>query len=261
MSTTPALRLHASGRGSAVVTGAASGIGRSIALRLAAAGVVVTTLDCDVAGNELLRDDLPRPHAVLDGDVADQADVRRAFATAGRDGGPPALVVSAAGVIRPAPLSRITAIDWAEHWSVNVTGVLHCLQASAEHLPAGGAVVVIGSNASTVPRIGMAGYAASKAAVAALTRCAGLELAAQGIRCNLVEPGSTDTPMQRTLWPDPEAGRVTALHGDPANYRVGIPLQRLADPDDVAEAVLFLLSDAARHITMQRLLVDGGATL
>jgi 2,3-dihydro-2,3-dihydroxybenzoate dehydrogenase len=107
----------------------------------------------------------------------------------------------------------------------------------------------------------MLAYAASKAATSALARCAGLELAARGIRCNVVEPGSTDTAMQRDLWADPQVGRRTALKGDPSTYRVGIPLGRIADPDDVAEVVCFLLSDAARHVTLQQLYVDGGASL
>lgn len=81
------------------------------------------------------------------------------------------------------------------------------------------------------------------------------------MRCNVVEPGSTDTPMQRDLWPDPAVGQRLAIAGDPASYRVGIPLGRIADPDDVAAVVTFLLSSDARHVTLQQIVVDGGASL
>lgn len=106
----------------------------------------------------------------------------------------------------------------------------------------------------------MAAYAASKAAAAMFTKCLGLELARSGVRCNVVAPGSTDTPMQRALWNGPDAEQ-RVIDGDPSTYRTGIPLGRIADPADIAETVAFLASDRARHITMQELYVDGGATL
>ncbi|MNP57786.1 2,3-dihydro-2,3-dihydroxybenzoate dehydrogenase [compost metagenome] len=106
----------------------------------------------------------------------------------------------------------------------------------------------------------MAAYAASKAAVTALTKCVGLECAQYGIRCNIVSPGSTDTPMLRALWEHGGSLEETVA-GSPEAYRLGIPLGRTARAEDVAEAVLFLASDRARHITMHNLCVDGGATL
>lgn len=106
----------------------------------------------------------------------------------------------------------------------------------------------------------MAAYAASKAAAAAFTRCLGLELARHGIRCNVVAPGSTDTPMLTGMYHDTDAARHS-IDGVPADFRVGIPLGKLARPADVADAVAFLLSDRAGHITMHDLVVDGGATL
>jgi 2,3-dihydro-2,3-dihydroxybenzoate dehydrogenase len=123
-----------------------------------------------------------------------------------------------------------------------------------------GSIVTVGSNAATVPRTQMAAYAASKAASHQFTRCLGLELAAHGIRCNIVAPGSTDTPMQRQLWTDAQAAE-RIVRGSIESFRTGIPLGRIAAPADVAEAVLFLLSNAARHITLHTLCVDGGATL
>jgi 2,3-dihydro-2,3-dihydroxybenzoate dehydrogenase len=106
----------------------------------------------------------------------------------------------------------------------------------------------------------MAAYAASKAAATQLTRCLGLELAEYGIRCNIVSPGSTDTEMQRLLWSD-ETGKQSTIYGSLKDFRLGIPLSRIATPEEIADAVLFLLSDQARHITMHDLRIDGGATL
>jgi 2,3-dihydro-2,3-dihydroxybenzoate dehydrogenase len=106
----------------------------------------------------------------------------------------------------------------------------------------------------------MGAYSASKAAAIAFTKTLALELAKYSIRCNVVSPGSTDTAMLRTLAgsADPAVG---AIAGDAANFRVGIPLGKIARPSDVADSVLFLLSDNANHITMQELFVDGGAAL
>ncbi|MBW7461899.1 SDR family oxidoreductase, partial [Paenibacillus sepulcri] len=92
------------------------------------------------------------------------------------------------------------------------------------------------------------------------TKCLGLELARHHIRCNIVSPGSTETAMQWSLWPD-ESGGEAVIAGSLESFRVGIPLQKLAETSDIADAVLFLASDRARHITMQDLRVDGGAAL
>jgi len=118
----------------------------------------------------------------------------------------------------------------------------------------------VSSNAARVPRMQMAAYAASKAALTSLIRTAGLELASCGVRCNLVSPGSTDTAMQRGMWAD-DNGRARTIAGLPEQFKLGIPLQKIATPDEVANTVLFLASDLASHITLQDIVVDGGATL
>lgn len=248
-----------------VVTGAASGIGAAVARSLAGAGVHLALLDRDPVGLSRTAEAVTAAGAtapfVRQVDVADSQDTAAAFAEAASELGALHGIASCAGVLRPGGLDAVTDEDLDHHLAVNVRGVLNSLRAASAHLPRGGAVVVVSSNAARVPRTGMLAYAASKAAASAMTRAAGLELAARGVRCNVVEPGSTDTPMQRDLWSDPEVGRAAALLGDLEQHRIGIPLGRIADPEDVAALVVFLLSDAARQITMQQILVDGGASL
>src|SRR5690606_8085794 len=103
-------------------------------------------------------------------------------------------------------------------------------------------------------------YAASKPASHMFTRCLGLELGPYGIRCDIVAPGSTLTPMQTGMWVD-ESGADAVPGGSLETFKRGLPRGRLAVPDNVADSVLFLLSEQAAHITMATLYVDGGATL
>ncbi|QAY71271.1 SDR family oxidoreductase [Xylanimonas protaetiae] len=251
--------------GTVLVTGAASGIGRATALRLAAAGAALALLDRDVAGLASTAEQAvaagARHALALTADVADPGAVGDAVTAAVAALGPLDGIASAAGVLEPGGLTEVTDESWHRHLAVNTSGVLHVLRHGTTAMRDGGSVVVVSSNAARVPRAGMIAYAASKAATSALTRCAGLELAARGIRCNVVEPGSTDTAMQRDLWPDAETGAAAAIGGDPARFRVGIPLGRLGAPEDVAALVCFLLSDDARHVTLQQVYVDGGASL
>lgn len=248
-----------------VVTGAASGIGRATALRLAGQSARLGLVDLDPEGLAQSADQARTAGAsqvvTAVTDIASAEATSLAFTSLSRDLDGLDAVVCAAGILLPGDLTTTTSADWDRQFAVNTTGVLHCLQACATHVRDGGAIVVVSSNAARVSRTGMLAYAASKAATSALTRCVGLELAARGIRCNVVEPGSTDTPMQRRLWPDAELGELLAIHGDPRAYRVGIPLGRIAEPDDVAALVCFLVSDDARHLCLQQIFVDGGASL
>ncbi|QKW18091.1 2,3-dihydro-2,3-dihydroxybenzoate dehydrogenase [Kitasatospora sp. NA04385] len=251
----------------ALVTGAAQGIGAAVAALLAARGARVVGCDlrggADVTGGgsgDAVRDSVR--DSVRELDVTDGAAVEALVERVERELGPVDVLVNVAGVLHVAPALELTDADWQHSFDVNTTGVFHTCRAVGRRMAerGRGAIVTVGSNAAGVPRTGMAAYAASKAATTMYMRCLGLELAAAGVRCNLVSPGSTDTAMQRSLWTDPDAER-RVLEGDPASYRVGIPLGRIADPVDVAEAVAFLAGDRARHITMHDLYVDGGATL
>lgn len=196
-------------------------------------------------------------------DVTDRSAVLDVVAGVESDVGPIGILVNAAGVLTPAPALETDDETWDRTFAVNTTGVFAVCRAVARRMtPRGtGSIVTIASNSAGVPRTGMAAYGASKAASASFTRSLGLELAPHGIRCNVVAPGSTDTAMLRDLFAgDPDAERRT-IDGDLATFKPGIPLGRIATPDDIADAVRFLVSDRARHITMHDLYVDGGATL
>ncbi|MFI8456170.1 2,3-dihydro-2,3-dihydroxybenzoate dehydrogenase [Kitasatospora sp. NPDC085464] len=247
----------------AMVTGAGQGIGAAVVRALVAEGAVVAAVDRRAGPLDALAAELPAvsPYVL---DVSDAQAVDEAVELIERQLGPIATLVNVAGILRTAPVVELTDADWADTFAVNTTGVFHTGRAVARRMAGRGrgAVVTVGSNAAGVPRAGMAAYAASKAAATMFTRCLGLELARSGVRCNVVSPGSTDTEMQRALWgEDAAAAEQRVIEGDLAAWRVGIPLGRIAAPADVAEAVVFLASDRARHITMHDLYVDGGATL
>ncbi len=248
----------------AVVTGAGQGIGAAVAIAFAEQGAAVAAIDVNAASLAALSD--RAPHIVAyPADVSDAGAVEAAVDHVERTLGPIGTLVNVAGVLRPAPVLELGEEDWERTFAVNSTGVFVTSRAVARRMVPRrrGAIVTVASNAAGVPRMRMAAYAASKAAAVQFTRCLGLELAEHGVRCNVVNPGSTDTPMQRSLWPDPadDGGAAAVIAGDLGSYRVGIPLGRLAQASDVAEAVLFLASDRAGQITMQDLYVDGGATL
>ncbi|SDJ52471.1 2,3-dihydro-2,3-dihydroxybenzoate dehydrogenase [Streptomyces indicus] len=258
----------------ALVTGAGQGIGEAVTRTLAARGARVVAVDRNAAAVKALEAEYrrkaeegagPEP-AVLarPADITDAAAVDALVEDVERTVGSLGILVNVAGILRPAPVVELGDTDWAETFAVNTTGVFATSRAAARRMRArrSGCIVTVGSNAAGVPRAGMAAYAASKAAATMFTKCLGLELARDQVRCNVVSPGSTDTAMQRQLWDgDEKSAERRVIDGDPAAYRVGIPLGRIAEPVDIAEAVAFLVSDRARHITMHDLYVDGGATL
>jgi 2,3-dihydro-2,3-dihydroxybenzoate dehydrogenase len=246
-----------------VVTGAAGGIGSGIVERVSAEGACVAAVDVDTAGLAGLRGGgSVRDYQV---DVTSATAVDDLVARVERELGPINALVNAAGILHPGTVLETTPKSWEDTLAVNTTGVYLMSRAVSRQLVRhrGGAIVTVASNAASIARMGMAAYAASKAASIAFTKCLGLELAEHGIRCNVVSPGSTDTPMLRALFSDGgEADEVIeAIEGTPRDFRVGIPLRRLAAPEDIAAAVMFLLSSDARHVTMHDLIVDGGATL
>lgn len=246
----------------AVVSGAAQGIGAAIVQALLARGAKVAALDVQAEALQQLAVRHPgrvRSYAV---DLRQRAAVDQVVDRIEAELGPVDLLVNAAGVLRMGSICDFSDADWDDTFEVNTRGVFFLSRAVARCMKprARGSIVTVASNAAAVPRLQMAAYAASKAASCHFTKCLGLELAEHGIRCNIVSPGSTDTAMQRQLWSS-ERDVQQVIAGSLSTFKTGIPLGRIASPDDIAAAVMFLLGDEARHITMHELCVDGGATL
>ncbi|WP_305093910.1 SDR family oxidoreductase [Prescottella sp. R16] len=248
-----------------LVVGAGQGIGRAVAVTLARSGHTLSLADVDADG-------LAETARRIDGavttrtlDIRDADAVAAAVADIEASTGPITALAHVAGVFGTGSILDSDDDQWRNIFDVNLFGLLNVVRAVGRTMRErrAGSIVVVGSNAAGVPRMSMGAYGSSKAAATMLTRILGLELAQYGIRANIVAPGSTDTAMQRSLWTDPtdDDGALGAITGDPAAYKVGIPLGRIADPADIADTVEFLLSERARHITMQSVYVDGGATL
>ena len=234
----------------ALVTGAAGGIGAAIVSRLRRDGLdVVATDRCTAQG-------------VLALDVTD-ADAVESFVAALDDERPVDVLVSCAGTLATGPALTTTVDAWERLFAVNARGVFLVSTAVARRMRGRGrgSVVTVASNAGRLPRHSMAAYGASKAAAALFTQSLGLELARDGVRCNVVSPGTTRTPMVDGMLAASGASESDLVDGTAHTFKAGIPLGRLAEPEDVADVVAFLASDAARHVTMQDVVVDGGAAM
>ncbi|AYD90396.1 SDR family oxidoreductase [Actinomyces lilanjuaniae] len=177
-------------------------------------------------------------------------------------------VVHAAGVLVHGPALDTPAEQAAQVMAVNALGTVNVCTAAARHMtsqdpgdiPAGTrSLVTVASNSALRPRSGLAAYSASKAAASQFTRSLGLELGPAGIRCNVVAPGTTLTPMVRAMWAGQDR-RAQTVRGAPEIFQPGIPLGRVGEPADVAHTVAFLVSEGARHITLAELAVDGGTS-
>ncbi len=249
----------------AVVAGAAHGIGAATARRLAGEGARLAVLDRDGEALRALADALTaggsevRAHCL---DLSDFAAVAAAVAAIEREQGPIEHLAHVAGILRLGDAADLDPRDWRACIDINAGALIATTSAVARAMRGRGrgSIVGVGSNAASAPRMGMAAYAASKAAASQYLRCLALELAPHGVRCNLVSPGSTDTAMQRAFAADADA-RQAVLDGESGRFRLGIPLRRIAAAEDIAEAICFLLSDRARHIALHDLRIDGGATL
>ncbi|MBD1371003.1 2,3-dihydro-2,3-dihydroxybenzoate dehydrogenase [Hazenella sp. IB182357] len=249
----------------ALITGAARGIGNRVASELAKSGMHVACLDQDSGLlHKQVRDLQSNGYTAFpyEIDVSDPDQVEQTIEKIERDVGPITYLANVAGVMHMGTVDALSNDDWTHTFSVNATGVFNlCRAVSKRMIPRReGAIVTVGSNAASTPRIGFSAYAASKAAATMFTKCLGLELAPHNIRCNVVSPGSTETEMLQSVLTGEDSVQQF-IKGVPESYRLGIPLQKIAQPIEIANTVLFLLSDQASHITMQNISVDGGATL
>ena len=243
-----------------IITGSTSGIGRATAVAAAAEGAAVVVSGRRQAEAENAVAEITAAggtaHAVC-GDVAEAGFGEELVAEGtkllgGLDG-----VVNAAGIIVRATAEDTSDDDWARQMAVNVDGTFRVSRAAVPRLRAngGGSIVNVSSTCGTVGAAGLAGYCASKGAVISLTQAMALEVGAEQIRVNAVCPGAIETPMLA----GGHAEGVTIDDVRAANL-ASIPQNRIPGPEEVADLILFLLSDRSRHITGADLAIDGGYT-
>ena len=239
---------------SVLVTGAASGIGRATAQRLASEGAALTVADVDAEGLEgtaaSCRDVGASVHAQTC-DVSDEADVRRMVAAAVDHGGGLDVVCNIAGILQFEDMRRTSTADFERIIGVNLTGTFVVCRESLDHLiERGGNVVNVTSTAALAGHPWTSSYSASKGGVLALTLTMAVEFGRMGVRCNGVAPGSIETPIQ-SAFKVPDGA-------DPRLIKRVMPLDKMRGPEQVASAIAYLGSDDAAHVNGEIVRVDGG---
>jgi len=242
---------------SAIVTGAASGIGRAVALELAKFGAKVVLADIAISDAEEVATEIRgmKGQALLiKVDVTNRDEVKQMVQSTLERFGKIDILVNCAGILSQTPTARLTEDDLEKTLDVNLKGTILCCQAVMEHMidQQSGKIVNIGSSISSKGSIcnltgGGVDYCLSKAAVQCFTRTLAWELASEGINVNAVAPGTTHTPMHKNYW------KAAVDY-----YVKSVPIGRLAEPEDIAPVVLFLVTDAARYIVGQTIHVNGG---
>jgi 3-oxoacyl-[acyl-carrier protein] reductase len=245
----------------AMVTGGASGIGRSTAERMASAGAAVVVTDLDADGAERTAKEITARGGVAVSchvDVTDPGMAAAAVDLADREfGRVDALSCNAGLASFPVRALDADPAEFSRIFDVNVKGVWLCVRAAVPALrrAGGGTITITGSVMGERARPGFGAYASSKAAANHLARVLALELAADDIRVNCLAPVATDTPMLPYFLGSEDPDRARAA------FVAGIPLGRLARPEDIADAAVFLASDNARFLTGVVLPVDGGRAI
>lgn len=236
----------------AVVTGGGSGIGRATCRRMAEEGARVAVLDVNAESAEDVAKEIGGIGFGVD--VGDPDALRTAVDAAATDMDGLSIIYNNAGTSAFNKLHELELDDWDRVLRVNLTGVWAGIRAAVPHLLAagGGSIVSTASISGTRPAAGESPYAASKAAVAALTASAALEYAPT-IRVNAVSPGMIRTAMTAPMF--------EFMPNQVERFETGTPVARIGEPEDIADVVVFLCSDLARFVTGQNIVVDGGLTL
>lgn len=249
----------------AIVSGAAQGMGYEVMRALACEGHIVIGIDKQEEKLQIVKSDLQKKGIEVEtfyADVTDSLGIETVVDYVEKKYKKIDVLVNVAGVLSVGEITAIDEHEWERTFAINTTGVFNLSKAVCKRMKEkqAGVIITVSSNAATVPRTSMAAYCSSKAASLMFTKCLGLEMAKYNIRCNIVSPGATDTEMQKAFWES--GGSIEqGIRGMPEEYRVGIPLRKIANTSDIADAILFLISDRAHHITMNNIVVDGGATL
>ena len=232
---------------SAIITGASSGIGAAIAAAAVAAGYRVGVLDTVADRAQAYAAELGNAMA-LPCDVTDEAAVIAAFDAFGDT---PDFVVNNAGIVKFGMLIDISAADFRKVLDVDLVGSFIVARTAGQRMVkrGSGSIVNITSINSQTPSLGCNAYAAAKAGMSCLTQLMALELGPQGVRVNAVSPGLIHAGMGMAVYADPKTRETRSK---------GVPLRRLGTAEDVAQAVMFLASDAAAYISGHEIIVDGG---
>lgn len=233
----------------ALVTGAGQGMGRAIAQRFAAEGATVVAMDLNLDAAQQTLAGLSGLHLALALNVADAGAVNAAVEQVLQQLGRVDVLVNNAGTGGMDSFTEMSDEAWARVIGVNLNGAFFCARAAVRAmLKTGGGAVINVSSTSAVSGDGPAHYVSSKAAMLGLTRVMAKELAKSGVRVNTLMPGPTNTPMMQGI-PKEWADAIIA----------GVPLGRMAEPEDIAKVAVFLASDDSGFVTGQTLAVNGGS--
>jgi NAD(P)-dependent dehydrogenase (short-subunit alcohol dehydrogenase family) len=249
-----------------LITGARRGMGKAFALSFAERGASVVINDIkaeelsDVA--ETIKENNGKVLA-CPADITRKDQVDNMVSQAVNEFGRLDILVNAAAILRPIPFLDFEEDDWDATIAVNLKGTFLCGQAAARKMVAqgGGKIINVASNIGKVARMNNAAYCSSKAGVILLTRVMALELAKHSVTVNALCPGATETEMIMIQAGGNEKFMDGIIKGDLDSYRAGIPMGRLAKPEEQADMVLFLSSEHANQITGQTFFVDGGQTM